>query len=81
MQVCYSIKLNEKELEEASRNLCRVRGQDPDAMVGHGARPNADGTIPLILLSSPAWKIAAIEVENFTAVWNSILSLSPIHNG
>lgn len=58
--------MNDKSiLESAARELCHLRGQDPDEMVGHGAEPNKGGWVPDVLISSPRWVLAARELEDF----------------
>ena len=54
--------LNEEQIERAARNLCELRGIDPDAKVGHGADPSPDGFVSDVWLYSPAWTLAKREV-------------------
>lgn len=55
--------LNEKQLEMAARNLCGLRNINPEMQVQHSPPPNANGSIPAVLVSSPAWKILAAEIK------------------
>lgn len=55
--------MNEQQKEIAARRLCELRGIDPDASVAHGANPNDDGSVPYILVYSPAWRLAVCEIE------------------
>lgn len=55
--------MNEAQIEIAARQLCKIRGIDPDERVMHGADPNPDGTVYAIALYSPAWTRAAREIE------------------
>lgn len=56
-------------LEAAARHLCALRGIDPDALTPHGA---LDGSINGVLYYSPAWKLAAYEIENFQRIQAAI---------
>ena len=55
-------------VETAARQLCHLRGIDPDALVSHGAQPSPDGYVPAVLLHSPAWQLAAVDVRNFLCI-------------
>lgn len=51
--------LTEKQLEAAAREYCKLVGADPDTRVPHGAKPDANGYIPAVLLYSPQWQLVA----------------------
>lgn len=48
--------------ELAARELCRLRGVDPDARVSHGADPSPDGSVIDIMMYSPAWTRVVREI-------------------
>ena len=52
-----------QQKEVAARELCRLRGYDPDASVSHGADPSPGGVTHAVLLHSPAWTRALREIE------------------
>jgi len=54
--------VTDAQREAAARELCRLRGVDPDSMVGHSAPPNSRGFVPDVWLLSPAWKITLAEI-------------------
>ncbi len=55
--------MNDKQKKAAARELCRLRGIDPDQPVAHGADPSPDGFVPAVCLYSPAWERAVREIE------------------
>lgn len=59
-------RIDYDSLQPAARWLCEQRGVNPDAQVGHGAEPDALGFVPMVLLHSPAWVLAARELHDFT---------------
>lgn len=64
--------MNDKQLEVAARELCRIRGIDPDDSVAHGADPNPDGTVNCVLLYSPAWTRMLKEVKAHLEVHRAV---------
>ncbi|BAG41614.1 hypothetical protein [Ralstonia phage phiRSL1] len=64
--------MNDKQLEVAARELCRIRGIDPDSSVAHGADPNPDGSVYGVLLYSPAWTRVAREVKAHLEVHRAV---------
>jgi hypothetical protein len=67
--------VTEQQLERAVRELCRLRGIDPDRMVAHGADPIDRGDhcfVPAVLLHSPAWQRVAREVITWDQVRQAI---------
>jgi hypothetical protein len=54
---------DEARVEVVARRLCELRDIDPDAMVPHGAEPDANGIMTLGILYSPAWQRMALEVR------------------
>jgi hypothetical protein len=52
--------MKNKWKEVAARELCRIRGIDPDARVCYAPY---DGNGPAIAIYSPAWKRALMEIE------------------
>ncbi len=55
--------MTDKQKESAARELCRLRGIDPDQRVGHDADPLPGGYVPAVMLYSPAWRRAVREIE------------------
>ncbi len=55
--------MTDAQKEAAARELCRLRGIDPDYTVGHGANPNKNGIVPAVCIHSPAWRLALEEIE------------------
>lgn len=54
------------DYEAEARELCRIRGIDPDARVAHGADPDPDSMyVPYVMLYSPAWARIARECAQF----------------
>ena len=54
--------MTDAQKEAAARELCRLRGVDPESMVGHSAEPDSRGFVPAVWLLSPAWRIAIAEI-------------------
>jgi hypothetical protein len=57
--------LTESQVEAAAREYCRLRGEDPDRQVYHGADPDGRGIVPDVLLSSRLWERAARDIREF----------------
>ncbi len=55
--------MSDKQLKVAARELCLLRGVDPDQRVGHEADPSPNGYIPAVRLYSPAWILAIKEIK------------------
>ena len=55
--------MTDKQKESAARELCRLRGIDAGQRVGHGADPTPEGFVPEVLLYSPAWTRALMEIK------------------
>lgn len=55
--------MTDLQKELAARKLCALRGIDPDAMIAHAADSLSNGMVPAICLYSPAWQLAAREIE------------------
>lgn len=55
--------MTEAQLEAAARELCRLRGVDPDKSTGHGAEPGPSGATCDVWMYSPAWCLAVKEVR------------------
>lgn len=51
------------QLEATARKLCEIRGIDPDSLVSTSPPPTTHGYMPAVLLTIPAWRIAADEVN------------------
>ncbi len=65
--------LTESQLEIAARELCRLRGHDPDQKVCHGADPYPDtGYVPAVALFSPLWRLTAKEIRGYEMIAHSI---------
>ena len=61
--------LTEKQLEIAARELCRLRGRDPDQNVCHGAEPDpVTGYVPAIALFSLQWRLVAKEIRGYEMI-------------
>lgn len=55
--------MTEDQIERAARALCRMRGLDPDEMVGHDAPVGPGWYQPAVMLSSPRWEFFAHEIR------------------
>ena len=55
--------MKENQIEAAARELCRLRGVDPDQQVAHSADPDKYGCVVDVLLYSSAWRRATREIE------------------
>ena len=55
--------MNDEQKYVVARELCRLRGIDPDMIVAHGADPSPDGVVHDVVLYSPAWVRALREIE------------------
>lgn len=55
--------LTSKQKEIAARELCRLRGVDPDKQIAHEADPSPEGYVPGVCLYSPAWTRALCEIN------------------
>ena len=55
--------ITDEEVEQVAREYCRLRGDDPDALVPHGADVSFGGMVPAVLYHSPLWTRVAIEVR------------------
>lgn len=44
-----------KAWEPAARQYCELLGVNPDDSIAHGAEPDEDGFVPMVLLHSPRW--------------------------
>lgn len=62
-------------IEEVARELCKLRGLDPDKAIPHGAKPNSSGYVPDILCYSPQWRLVAEEVATFMQMEQAILNV------
>jgi hypothetical protein len=55
--------MKDGQVEVAARELCRLRGIDPETEVGHAADPDPKtGFVYDVMLYSRAWKRAAREI-------------------
>lgn len=64
--------MTEYQLEVAARELCRLRGINPDTRVGHGPDPSPDGSVCDVYLYSPAWTRALREIEGFQQIATAV---------
>lgn len=65
--------LTEKQLEIAARELCRLRGRDPDQKVCHEAEPDpVTGYVPSIALFSLQWRLVAKEIRGYEMLAQAI---------
>ena len=55
--------MSEDGIERVARKLCEVRGQNPDELIGHGAKADPSGFTSAIWLHSPRWSLVADEVR------------------
>lgn len=51
-----------KQLEAAARELCRLRGMDPDAQSSQTNKPGPDGSVVDSIWYCPAWMNATDEI-------------------
>ena len=56
--------MTDRQKEVAARALCKARGREPDHMMGHGADPSPDGSVPGVWLQSPVWCRVLREIED-----------------
>lgn len=56
--------LTEQDVERVARAYCRLGDQDPDDMVNHSATADANGYVPMVLMSSPRWMLVANRVRD-----------------
>jgi hypothetical protein len=71
------MSLTERHIELAARQLCRLRGIDPEQVVSHGARGNGM-VVEDIMLMSPAWKLRVGEVRAYLEVSSAVLFASEV---
>ncbi|EMI5828583.1 hypothetical protein ACQX8C_14550 [Staphylococcus aureus] len=57
--------MNERQLERAARELCKLRGQDPDMIVCRSPEPDKDGWVQDIGILSPQWKLVVDEIKRY----------------
>lgn len=56
--------MNLEHFRDAAFRYCQMRGINPDETVGHPPPPNRDGTVNMVLIYSPRWKLVAQELED-----------------
>ena len=56
-------KMTDTQKKAAARELCRMRGIDPEKKIAHDPAPGPNGFVPAILIHSPAWMLAMCEIE------------------
>jgi hypothetical protein len=61
------------QLETACRRYCHLTKQDADEMVPHGAEPDANGNVPMVLLHSPRWTLYAPKIQQVYLVQECIM--------
>lgn len=64
--------MNSMQVELAARELCRLRGLDPDQSVGHADDPDENGIVMDVWLHSPAWTRVAREVVAWDQVRQAV---------
>lgn len=69
--------ITDEEVEQVAREYCRLRGDDPDALVPHGADVSFGGMVPAVLYHSPLWTRVAIEVRAAARMRQSFAVLDP----
>ena len=52
-----------KRDEARARDLCHLRGVDPDKLIGHGPPPTPDGFVYSVLIHTPMWQLVAGEID------------------
>ena len=56
--------MNEKQIEATARELCKIRGIDPDKRVIHCSDPDETGFACDVCLILPTWTLVAREVRS-----------------
>lgn len=69
--------LTDEQVEQAARELCRLRGLDPEEQIVTGAPPQPGGWIPAISVYHPRWQLAAGEVRVADRIRRAIASVVP----
>lgn len=69
------MRLTDEQLMAAAIKLCEIRGEDPHRIVGHGAPPDENGVAPMVLLHSPAWRFALVEITELMQIAEAIDSV------
>ena len=64
--------MNDKQLEAAAREYCRLTQRDPDEHVGHGADPDANGMTTMQLIYSRRWEHEARRIHHHWMLSESI---------
>lgn len=64
--------MTDAQMEAAARELCRLRGQNADELIGHGAQADERGFTPMVCLYSLRWELAAKELRNLEALQQAI---------
>jgi hypothetical protein len=64
--------MTEDQIERAARALCRMRGLDPDGIVGHDAPVGPSGYQPGVMLCSPRWQLVAREIRTALQIQQAI---------
>ena len=67
---------NEEDIIEAmARELCSIRGLDPDEQVQQCSRPSDDGFASDVYLLCPRWRNIAIEVKRHLEVSDAVYNV------
>lgn len=64
--------MTDEQIKAAARRLCELRGQDPDAMVIHGPKPDQFGFAPAVAMQSPMWVLTLDEIQDHLRVREAV---------
>lgn len=64
--------MTDTQLEAAAREYCRRTNRDPDQNIGHAPSPNPDGSVNMVLKSSPQWKLIANDISRLAILIDCI---------
>lgn len=55
--------MSDYTLEDAARELCQLRGVDPDQKITTSPKPNKDGTVNMVAIHKPYWMVVRDELK------------------
>ena len=64
--------MTDDKTEEIARNLCKIRGIDPDERVSHAADPGPSGYVCDVMLYSPAWTRLVAEIDAYREIGRAV---------
>jgi len=68
--------LTDEQLEQAARELCDIRGEDPEALI-----PHADPDGLAVLRRTVSWKFAAHEIKRWLQIQEAVNRVKSASNG